>query len=135
MLLLDRLLDGDAAGVRAEATVRREGLFVTEAGWPGWVGLELMAQAAAAWAGLRAREARAPVGRGFLLGTRRYRCASAHFPLGARLTVEARPEVLGANGLAVFACTLSHLGAEVASASLNLFLPPGEGPPAEGLAP
>jgi len=132
MLLLDRLLADDGGRVRAEATVRRGGVFVTEDGLPAWVGLELMAQAAAAWAGLRAREAGAPVRGGFLLGTRRYHCAVPHFPVGARLEVLARPELALESGLQVFACAIEYQGQVAASASLNVFAPLGDGPSAPG---
>lgn len=124
MLLVDRLLSEDREHARVEAHVRRDGLFVTDDGLPAWVGVELMAQAVATWAGLRRREAREPVKLGFLLGSRRYECAVPHFPHGARLEIEARLELMGENGLAVFACTITHEGRELARANLNVFSPP-----------
>ena len=124
MLLVDRLLEDDAEMVRVEATVKPDGLFVTEEGMPAWVGIELMAQTVASWAGLRRHEAGEPVRLGFLLGTRKYECTLAHFPLGARLEIEARQELVAENGLAVFACKI-FLGADIiATANLNAFQPP-----------
>jgi predicted hotdog family 3-hydroxylacyl-ACP dehydratase len=124
MLLIDRLLADDPEMVRVEATVKREGVFVTDDGLPGWVGVELMAQAVATWAGLRRKEAQQPVRLGFLLGTRRYDCSRPMFPLGARLEIEARQELVAENGLAVFSCTIHLDGQQVASAHLNAFQPP-----------
>ena len=124
MLLVDRLLADDAELIRVEATVRRETLFVTDAGMPAWVGIELMAQTVASWAVLRGRELNQPVRLGFLLGTRRYECTRPFFPLGARLEIEAHQELVGENGLAVFTCRILLEGEVVATASLNAFQPP-----------
>lgn len=124
MLLVDRLLADGADHVRVEAHVKHDGLFVTEEGLPAWVGVELMAQTVAAWAGRRRREAGGAVKLGFLLGTRRYDCSVSHFPHGATLIIDAQQELMGENGLAVFACTISHDGRELARANLNAFQPP-----------
>ena len=124
MLLVDRLLEDDPEMVRVEAWVKRDGLFVTDEGMPAWVGIELMAQTVASWAGLRRLEARQPVRLGFLLGTRKYECSLPMFPLGARLEIVARQELVAENGLAVFACQIHLEGAIVASANLNAFQPP-----------
>ncbi len=124
MLLIDRLLDDDDERVRVEATVRRDGLFVTDEGLPAWVGIELMAQTVAAWAGLRSLQRNEPVKLGFLLGTRRYECALPHFPLGATLQIDAREELVSDNGLAVFVCSITCDGQVVVTAHLNAFRPP-----------
>jgi predicted hotdog family 3-hydroxylacyl-ACP dehydratase len=124
MLLVDRLLADDAESVRVEATIKPGQLFLTGEGAPAWVGVELMAQTVAAWAGLRALDAKRPVQLGFLLGTRRYECTQPFFPLGARLEIAAHQELVGENGLAVFACQIFLGGAVVATAQLNAFQPP-----------
>lgn len=124
MLLVDRLLESSPDMVRVEAKVRRDGVFVTEEGLPGWVGIELMAQTVASWVGLRQWEAGAPVKLGFLLGTRKYDCFLPVFPVGARLEITATQELVAENGLAVFACSIHHEGQLVAQAQLNGFQPP-----------
>ena len=124
MLLVDRLIADDAELVRVEVTVRRDTLFVTDEGMPAWVGIELMAQTVASWAGLRRREINQPVRLGFLLGTRRYECTRPFFPLGARLEIEAHQELVSENGLAVFTCRILLEGEAIATASLNAFQPP-----------
>lgn len=123
MLLVDRLLEDDLELVRVEATVKPGQRFLTDEGLPAWVGIELMAQTIAAWAGARAKEAGLPVRLGFLLGSRRYEAAEAVFPVGTRLEIEARQELVAENGLAVFACRIFREGAVVATAHLNVFQP------------
>ena len=124
MLLIDRVIADDAEQIRVEAIIKPDQLFVSPEGLPAWVGVELMAQTIASFAGLRALEKNEPVRLGFLLGTRRYECSRPFFAVGARLEIEARQELVGANGLAVFFCTI-FLGDEVlATAQLNAFQPP-----------
>jgi predicted hotdog family 3-hydroxylacyl-ACP dehydratase len=123
MLLLDRVLFDDGETTRVEATIRRDGLFLRDGQLPSWCGIELMAQAIAAWAGLRRREANEAVRLGFLLGTRRYECSVAGFPAGSKVEVEVKLEILSEQGLAVFACRLFHGGAQVATANINVFQP------------
>jgi predicted hotdog family 3-hydroxylacyl-ACP dehydratase len=124
MLLLDALLAADEESVTVEGPVQRGQLFATDAGVPAYVGIEVMAQAIAAWAGCRAVRLGRPVNPGFLLGTRRYACTLAHFPFGARLRIVARREIMGDNGLGMFACTLSLGESVLAEAMLSVFEPP-----------
>ncbi|MFT3806171.1 hypothetical protein [Arenimonas sp.] len=123
MLFLDQLISQDEDSVVAEAGVDEEHLFATPEGVPGWVGIEFMAQAIAAWAGCRARARGEPVRIGFLLGTRRYECRLQHFAFGSRLRIEVRREIFGDNGLGMFACRLFHAGEEIACANLSVFEP------------
>lgn len=124
MLLIDRLLTDEPESIRVEAVIKPGELFLAPEGMPGWVGIELMAQTVAAWGGLRALEAKRPVQLGFLLGTRRYECTLPFFPMGSSLEIEARQEMVGENGLVVFACKV-FLGQDVvATAQLNAFQPP-----------
>lgn len=124
MLFIEKVLEEEPERVRVSTTVTANRLFVDGAGWPAWVGIELMAQTVASWAGLKSRLANEPVKLGFLLGTRRYESTCEYFPLGARLEIEARQELVGANGLAVFDCSIVLEGQTVASAHLNVFQPP-----------
>lgn len=121
--LVDRLLGHGEDWVEVEARVRGDGPFLEPAGMPGWVGIEYMAQAIAAWAGCRARERGEPPRMGFLLGTRRYACTVTHFAPGARLRIRARCELLADNGLGSFACTLLEDDRELATANVSVFEP------------
>lgn len=135
MSLLDRALDGDDDGMRAEVTIREECIFFDGAGVPGWVGVELMAQTVAAWGGWHARrEGRTPR-IGFILGTRRYDATRSRFALGETLVVEIRRLYLAENGLGQFECSIRIGEDTVALAALNVFEPEdahkflsGEGP-------
>ncbi len=124
MLLIDALLEDSPEHVRVSALVRREALFVTEEGWPGWVGAELMAQSIGVWGGLLRLSRGEAVQVGFLLGSRRYECRVPFFPVGARLEINAVQEIVSEQGLAVFNCTLFMDGEPVATANLNVFQPP-----------
>jgi predicted hotdog family 3-hydroxylacyl-ACP dehydratase len=124
MLLLDELLDDSLEVVRAAVTVRPDHLFLTPDGLPAWVGVELMAQTVAAWAGLRRLERGEQIQLGFLLGTRKYECELPFFPVGARLVMSAQQELVSEQGLAVFLCAIEHEGRVVARASVNAFQPP-----------
>ena len=107
----------------SEATVRRDGLFVQDDGMPAWVGVELMAQGIATWAGLRRKEEGAAVRLGFLLGTRRFESSVSRFPIGALLSITARCEMVAENSLAIFVCSIDLEGTTVATAHLNVFQP------------
>lgn len=124
MRLVDRLLAWDEDTVAVEVRVPLEGPFSHAEGVPAWVGVEYMAQAIAAWAGCHARRAGREPSVGFLLGTRRYACAVTWFRPGARLRVEARRELLGENGLGMFACRILGDGEELATANVSVFEPP-----------
>ncbi|WP_427308346.1 hypothetical protein [Cupriavidus sp. H39] len=123
MLLLDALLHADDERCTVRATVRPAQLFTDAAGMPAWVGIEYMAQAIAAWAGMRDRRAGRPPGIGFLLGSRRYECEVPAFPLGSALTISVQAELTGDNGLGQFACRLALDGREVARANVSVFQP------------
>jgi len=123
MILLDDLVACDDDTVQAQVIVK-PGLLSDENGnLPAFVGLELMAQAVAAWAGVRAKRAGMPVELGFLIGTRKYVCNVPVFPNGAELQIHGRCSLEDDSGLGVFECTLT--GADIhADARLNVFRPP-----------
>lgn len=123
MRLLDALLHADDDSCTASATVRASQLFVDEAGMPGWVGIEYMAQTIAAWAGVKDWRAGRRPGIGFLLGSRRYECDVPAFPVASQLTISVRAELTGDNGLGQFACRLALDGREVARANVSVFQP------------
>ena len=123
MRLVDRLLNWDEDSVAVEVEVPAEGLVVDAGGVPAWVGVEYMAQAIAAWAGCHARQAGQAPSIGFLLGTRRYEAQCTYFRSGARLRVEARCELLGENGLGMFACRIMQGEDVLAVANVSVFEP------------
>lgn len=124
MILLDTLLEHGPEHVRCLRRVPADGLLHAADGTlPAWAGVELMAQAIAAWAGCRARQAGEPVRLGFLLGTRHYVCNVAAFAPGTELVIEARREFHDASGMGVFACRIEAPDV-LAEARLTVFSPP-----------
>ncbi|MBW8355953.1 MAG: hotdog family protein [Pseudomonas sp.] len=124
MILIDQVLAFDEEQIRTRLQVRPGGLFNSADGsLPAWVGIELMAQSVAAYAGCRARQQGLPVELGFLLGTRKFECNVEHFPVGSTLEIHALRSLEDDNGMGVFECHLSGPGI-AASARLNVFRPP-----------
>jgi predicted hotdog family 3-hydroxylacyl-ACP dehydratase len=124
MRLLDRVLEVDGEHVLAEVDVPFDGLFVRDGQVPSWVGIEYMAQAVAAWAGARARQQGGAPRPGLLLGTRRYEVQCDGFASGATQRVEARCELIAANGLGQFDCRIALDGRELAVARISVLDPP-----------
>ncbi|EOD56385.1 ApeP family dehydratase [Aeromonas molluscorum] len=124
MLLLDRLLDYQGARVRCETRVGvQHALLLDEQGnLPAWVGIELMAQTIAAWAGMRGRERDEPVRIGMLLGSRQYQSQVSAFAAGQRLIIEAEC-LLEDGGMASFECRILSGDRPCAEARLSTYLP------------
>jgi predicted hotdog family 3-hydroxylacyl-ACP dehydratase len=123
MVLLDTVVEAEAERIVCLRRVRDQGLFEDAGGLPAWAGVELMAQAVAAWAGWQARSEGRPVRLGFLLGTRHYRCDVDAFPPGTELRVEAVRSFHDDGGMGVFACRIDAAHGH-AEAMLNVFSPP-----------
>ncbi|MCE1115964.1 MULTISPECIES: hotdog family protein [Pseudomonas] len=124
MILIEQIDSCDDEQIHTRTTVRPGGLFNRADGsLPAWLGLELMAQSVAAFAGCRARRLGLPVELGFLLGTRKFECAVEHFPVGAELLIHAQRSLEDDNGMGVFECHLRGPGIH-ATARLNVYRPP-----------
>jgi len=124
MILLDGVESFADEEVRTRLVVRPGGLLnQADGSLPAWVGVELMAQSVAAFAGCQARQAGLPVELGFLLGTRSFQCNVERFPAGAELRIHATRSLQDDNGMGVFECHLSGPGIQ-AEARLNVFRPP-----------
>lgn len=124
MILIDEVVEFDEEQIRTRINVRPGGLFNRADGsLPAWVGIELMAQSVAAYAGCQAREKGEPVELGFLLGTRKFECNVEYFPAGSELIIHARCSLQDDSGMGVFECHLSGTGIQ-ASARLNVYRPP-----------
>lgn len=123
MCLLDRVLASGDTWLEAEVTVRPESLFCDGASVGAWVGIEYMAQAIAAFGGVRARRENQAVKIGFLVGTRKYVSQWPVFPVGSSLLVRVDQQYEADNGLSVFDCRLSCAQEEVAIATITVFQP------------
>lgn len=123
MVLLDRILSFDATTLVAEVAIGPDTLFAEADGVPAWVGLEYMAQAVAAHAGLEARLRGEPPAVGYLLGTRAFRATVAAFAPGTTLTVHVEALFVEL-GLGAFACRIESDGV-LAQAKINVYQPVG----------
>jgi len=129
-VLIDEVLLDTENSIRVTARITSEHpFFVTDHGVPSWVGIELMAQAIAAHAGMSARRSQQPPRVGMLLGTRRYHTGTLYFRDGARLEILAKREYGDADGIAACACTIMCDGRTLAQATLIIIEIGQEGMP------
>ena len=122
MSLLDTILDYGEEWLHAEVHITPDSMFADADGVPAWIGLEYMAQAISAHAGMLERLNGGKPKIGFLLGSRKYLCNTDYFAFGQTLLVKVHLEMLAANGLKVFNCELQGRDLE-ASAIVNVFQP------------
>jgi predicted hotdog family 3-hydroxylacyl-ACP dehydratase len=123
MVLLDRVTAWDDDGLTALVTIGPATRFATQdQGVPVHIGVEWMAQACGAFAGLQAKATGLPVRLGFLLGTRDFTADRAWFATGETLAVSVRPVFLEA-GMAVFDCQIDAGETTCARARLTVFQP------------
>ena len=125
MVLLERVLAADDDSLCAEVTIRSDTLFCDGdgEGVGTWIGIEYMAQAIAAQAGLVALRQDGAVKVGFLLGARRYECIQSFFLLGSILQVFVARTLQSDNGLGAFDCRIEIDGMVAARATITVFQP------------
>ncbi|KAF2392356.1 MULTISPECIES: hotdog family protein [Pseudomonas] len=124
MILIEQILSFDDEQIHTRLTVKPGGLFNRPDGsLPAWVGIELMAQSVAAYAGCHARARGDAVELGFLLGTRKFECNVEHFPAGTELTIHGLRSLEDDSGMGVFECHINAPGIH-ATARLNVYRPP-----------
>jgi predicted hotdog family 3-hydroxylacyl-ACP dehydratase len=127
MILIDRVVEWAEDAIRVAVVVRENAPFMVDGHIPAYVAVEYMAQAIAAYSGLKARQNQQPVRIGFLLGTRRLTLAATTFEPGQDLIVEC--ETLYNDGeMASFDCRTLRDGQVVAAAALNVFQPASDRP-------
>jgi predicted hotdog family 3-hydroxylacyl-ACP dehydratase len=128
MSLLDRVVASGSDTLTAEVAIHPGCMFFSQSmqGVGSWVGIEYMAQAIAAHAGMLAKQEGGQVKVGFLLGSRRYSTSSPLFTSGQVLQVKVKMEMRGDNGLGAYECLIADTGnpgRELASATLTVFQP------------
>jgi len=107
MLLLQSVVRWGEGELEALVDPRDSQLFIdTDGRIPSWVGIEYMAQAIGALAGIESRQAGVPVCLGFLLGTRRYHAEVTHFDPAQELRVNVRELLRDETNLVLFKCEL-----------------------------
>jgi predicted hotdog family 3-hydroxylacyl-ACP dehydratase len=123
MVLLDRVTAWDDNGLTASITISPDTRFATPGrGVAAHIGIEWMAQACGAFAGLQAKATGLPVRVGFLLGTRDFTADRAWFVTGETLAVSVQ-QVFQEAGMAVFDCRIDANETPCARATLTVFQP------------
>ena len=126
-VLIDEVLFDSPDAIRVSAHISAQHPFlVPGAGVPSWVGIELMAQAIAAHAGLTARREHKTPSAGMLLGTRKFEAETPWFRVGTTLEVRAEREFGQPGGIAACACTILSDGQTLARASIIIVEVDGE---------
>lgn len=126
MALIDDIISCDAHHIITRVTVHEQSLFLnTNQQINATVGIEYMAQSAAAWSGYNARQNQGqtapPIG--MLLGTRDYSAQVPYFNLGDVLTIEAQCLMFSAQGMGSFDCVLKRDEQVIAAARLSVYQP------------
>lgn len=125
MILIDAIEACDDQSIRARMKVTPGGLFnLADGSLPAWVGIELMAQTVAAFAGIQAKRNGQPVELGFLLGTRKYESTVASLAANQQVEIKATCSLQDETGMGVFECTLTADPDVQMSARLNVYRPP-----------
>ena len=124
MCLLRHVLKHDADSTTCDVLIGPNSLFLEKGRVDVWVGLEYMAQAVAARAGMVARKNGKPPKIGFWLGTRRASFFIDGFRPGQTLRVTVRP-VWGEGSLFCFDGLVEDAANDrrLAVARLNVYLP------------
>ncbi len=119
MILLDEVLSREGERIVCALTLRDGSPFVNEGRLQAVVTLEYMAQCAAAFAGLLARERGEGVRKGFLVAVREMDLARDWIAVGARLVVDAE-RVWGDATLGHFKCSVRERCDVFARAALSV---------------
>jgi len=122
MILLDEVTGYDDNSLMAEVTITEDSLFLGPHGVPGHVGIEYMAQACGAYAGLHALDSKSKIRIGLLLGTRDYHVVTPHFRRGDRLVIKI-VTVFRDESIAAFGCTITIGGKLISKAQLQVYQP------------
>lgn len=124
MLLLKSIVKWDETGLEALVDPKDSALFADEHGAvPCWVGIEYMAQAIGAYAGIESRTEGVPLCLGFLLGTRRYSAKVVSFDPEQLLRVKVRELLRDETNLVLFDCQIYADDQLLASAEIKAIQP------------
>ncbi|MGF1724298.1 hotdog family protein [Photobacterium nomapromontoriensis] len=127
MAMVDELIDVGGEHIHCRTVITDRHVFFDNVlrSVPGYVGIEIMAQSVAGWAGYHAWcEGRKPA-IGFLLGTRRYHSEVAVFAEHSVLDIYGE-RLMENKGMAAFRCRIEHNGEVIAHCQLNTYVPSPE---------
>ena len=123
MILLDNIESWGEDYLEAAVLHHGSNLFSDPDGnVPAWVGIEYMAQAISALAGIHALQKGEPIRIGLLLGTRKYEARVPHFQRDSKITIKVEQVFIDENNLAAFDCTI-HSDKLLAGALVKVIQP------------
>jgi len=127
--LVESVLELRADGIDCAGRIPSGHPLVREGRAPAFLGLEMAAQAAAAFEALRRREheGQAAPRVGFLVSLRDVRLSMPELPAGVPLVASIRP-LGGAASLALYEVRVLHAGVVVVHGTLGTFMHPADGP-------
>ena len=121
MILLDEIVAYGGASIRCRAAIRSDSTFVSAGRVRAIVSLEYMAQAVAAFAGMRGRAIGGPLRIGYVIGAREMTLEVDQFGIGDELLVDAE-EAWGDERMSSFRCKVNRDGRCIAKASLSFYV-------------
>jgi predicted hotdog family 3-hydroxylacyl-ACP dehydratase len=130
MLLVDAVVAQGEESVECRARVREDNPFQRSGSLRAVVCLEYMAQAVAAFAGLRSADP-GPPRIGYLIAANRLVLSAAGLAVGDELSVHAK-RVWGEASLGNFECSVVRLGVTIAQGTLSVYRPPPAAEPRSG---
>ena len=124
MRLVDEILEYSDNSLIAKATINEDNLFYREdiKGVPSWLGLEYMAQTAAAWMGKMDELNNRPITLGFLLGTRDFETTTPVLEYNRDLLIKITVCLQDSNTI-VFNGEIHTSEQQLASASFTAYRP------------
>jgi predicted hotdog family 3-hydroxylacyl-ACP dehydratase len=131
MRLLDSIVDYDAEFALASYTPMPDAWYADAAGnMPAWIGVELMAQAVSAHAGLLKYGSATPPKHGALLGSRSYQAFKSAFEANRPLLIHVALVYRDISGLGAYDCSIDYQASAaeynsnpLAKATLKVFEP------------
>ena len=123
MLLLDEVVSASEGAVTTRIILSEDSPFMSARGVPAAIGLEYLAQSAAAYFGLKARDGEAPRA-GMLVACRQYSCERAFFSGTLNVEVSATSALpnTDAPGLVKFSGLIREAEQVVAQGELSVYL-------------
>jgi predicted hotdog family 3-hydroxylacyl-ACP dehydratase len=123
MSLLDSIDGYGEDWLRASLTLHPASTFAGPSGVPGWVGIEYMAQASAAFGGIEQVQRGEKPSIGLLIGSRYYRCMADIIPFATPLQVLARVAIRDSEDFAAYDCALNAGERRLAECTLKAYRP------------
>lgn len=125
MILLDSLVSADEEQAVCLVNITPDSAFYNSQrnAVASYIGIEYMAQAIAAYAGVLAHAQCEAIRIGFLIGSRKVKIHHSEFKLGATLLVTVVKLYQEESGLSVFDCKIECQGQLYVEAKLNVFQP------------